>query len=82
MKKDAEEAYASVLMEVAKYAAEVKLGTVDIRLKAKDTFASLWLVTISFMYGTIQKNVLYLPKPMKYQTKQSFGQVMKRTEMP
>jgi len=38
MKKDAEEAYASVLMEVAKYAAEVKLGTVDVRLKAKDTF--------------------------------------------
>lgn len=38
MKKDAEEAYAYVLMEVAKYAAEVKLGTVDVRLKAKDTF--------------------------------------------
>lgn len=38
MKKDAEEAYASVLMEVAKYAAEVKLGTIDVRLKAKDTF--------------------------------------------
>ena len=38
MKKDAEEAYASVLMEVAKYAAEVKLGTVDVRLKAKDVF--------------------------------------------
>lgn len=38
MKKDAEEAYASVLMEVAKYAAEVKLGTTDVRLKAKDTF--------------------------------------------
>lgn len=38
MKKDAEEAYASVLMEVAKYAAEVRQGTVDMRLKAKNVF--------------------------------------------
>ena len=38
MKKDAEEAYASALLEVAKYAAEVKLGTTDIRLKSKDVF--------------------------------------------
>lgn len=38
MKRDAEEAYASVLMEVAKYAAEVKLGTVDIRLNSKNVF--------------------------------------------
>lgn len=38
MKKDAEEAYASVLMEVAKYAAEVRQGTVDMRLKSKDVF--------------------------------------------
>lgn len=37
MKKDAEEAYASVLMEVAKYAAEVRLGTVDMRLKGRNT---------------------------------------------
>lgn len=37
MKKDAEEAYASVLMEVAKYAAEVRLGMVDMRLRSKDT---------------------------------------------
>ncbi len=37
MKKDAEEAYASVLMEVAKYAAEVRVGTVDMRLKSKNT---------------------------------------------
>ncbi len=37
MKKDAEEAYASVLMEVAKYAKEVRLGTVDMRLKSKNT---------------------------------------------
>lgn len=37
MKKDAEEAYASVLMEVAKYAAEVRLGTADMRLKSKNT---------------------------------------------
>lgn len=37
MKKDAEEAYASVLMEVAKLAAEVRLGTTDMRLKSKDT---------------------------------------------
>ena len=38
MKREAEEAYASVLLEVAKYAAEVKLGTTDMRLKSKDTF--------------------------------------------
>ena len=38
MKKDAEEAYASVLLEVSKYAAEVKHGTTDMRLKSKDTF--------------------------------------------
>ena len=38
MKKDAEEAYASVLMEVAKYAAEVRRGTVDMRLKSKNVF--------------------------------------------
>ena len=37
MKKDAEEAYASVLMEVSKYAAEVRLGTADMRLKSKNT---------------------------------------------
>ncbi len=37
MKKDAENAYASVLMEVAKYAAEVRLGTADMRLKSKNT---------------------------------------------
>ena len=37
MKKDAEDAYASVLMEVAKYAAEVRLGTADMRLKSKNT---------------------------------------------
>ena len=38
MKRDAEEAYASVLLEVSKYAAEVKHGTTDMRLKSKDTF--------------------------------------------
>ena len=38
MKREAEEAYASVLMEVAKYAAEVKLGTVDVRLSSKNVF--------------------------------------------
>ena len=38
MKKAAEEAYTSVLLEIAKYAAEVKLGTKDIRLKSTDVF--------------------------------------------
>lgn len=38
MKKDAEEAYSSVLMEVAKYAAEVKRGETEMRLRSKDTF--------------------------------------------
>lgn len=38
MKKAAEEAYTSVLLEIAKYAAEVKQGTKDIRLKSTDVF--------------------------------------------
>lgn len=38
MKKDAEEAYASVLMEVSKYAAEVKRGVAEVRLKSTDVF--------------------------------------------
>lgn len=38
MKKAAEEAYTSVLLEIAKYAAEVKQGTRDMRLKSTDTF--------------------------------------------
>lgn len=39
MKKAAEEAYTSVLLEIAKYAAEVKLGTKEIRLKSTDSFS-------------------------------------------
>ena len=38
MKKEAEERYASALQEVATMAAEVKLGTVETRLKGTDTF--------------------------------------------
>ena len=38
MKKDAEERYASALQEVATMAAEVKLGTVETKLKGTDTF--------------------------------------------
>lgn len=38
MKKRAEESYNSILMEVAKYAAEVKQGTREQRLSAKNTF--------------------------------------------
>ena len=38
MKKDAEERYASALQEVATMAAEVKLGTVEQKLKGSDTF--------------------------------------------
>jgi mRNA-degrading endonuclease RelE of RelBE toxin-antitoxin system len=38
MKKEAEERYAAALQEVASMAAEVKLGTVEMRLKGSDTF--------------------------------------------
>ena len=38
MKKEAEERYASALQEVATMAAEVKLGTVEQKLKGTDTF--------------------------------------------
>lgn len=38
MKKEAEEAYQSALMEIAKYAAEVKRGIRDMRLKSTDVF--------------------------------------------
>ena len=38
MKKEAEERYASALQEVATMAAEVKLGTVETKLKGTDTF--------------------------------------------
>lgn len=38
MKKEAEERYASALQEVATMAAEVKLGTVETRLRGTDTF--------------------------------------------
>ena len=38
MKKEAEERYASALQEVATMAAEVKLGTVETKLKGSDTF--------------------------------------------
>ena len=38
MKKEAEERYASALQEVATMAAEVKLGTVEQKLKSSDTF--------------------------------------------
>lgn len=38
MKKEAEERYASALQEVAAMAAEVRLGTVEQRLKGTDTF--------------------------------------------
>lgn len=38
MKKEAEERYASALQEVATMAAEVKLGTIEMKLKGTDTF--------------------------------------------
>ena len=38
MKKQAEDAYQSALMEIAKYAAEVKKGTKEVRLKSTETF--------------------------------------------
>lgn len=38
MKKNAEQAYNSILAEVAKYAAEVKKGTREVHLSSKDTF--------------------------------------------
>lgn len=38
MKKQAEDAYQSALMEIAKYAAEVKKGTKEVRLNSTETF--------------------------------------------
>lgn len=38
MKKAAEQAYDSILAEVAKYAAEVKAGTREVQLSSKETF--------------------------------------------
>lgn len=38
MKKRAEQAYDSILAEVAKYAAEVKVGTREVALSSKETF--------------------------------------------
>ena len=38
MKKEAEDAFMSVQMEIAKYAAEVKQGTKDMRLRSTDDF--------------------------------------------
>ena len=38
MKKKAEQAYDSILAEVAKYAAEVKAGTREVQLSSKETF--------------------------------------------
>ena len=38
MKKNAEQAYDSILAEVAKYAAEVKAGTREVQLSSKETF--------------------------------------------
>ena len=38
MKKKAEQAYDSILAEVAKYAAEVKAGTREVALSSKETF--------------------------------------------
>lgn len=38
MKKRAEQSYDSILAEVAKYAAEVKAGTREVQLSAKETF--------------------------------------------
>lgn len=38
MKKKAEQAYDSILMEVANYAAQVKQGTKEMRLKSTETF--------------------------------------------
>lgn len=38
MKKEAEELYASTLQEINAYAAEVKLGTTETKLKSSDTF--------------------------------------------
>ena len=39
MKKEAEDAYNSVLLEISTLAAEVKLGTKDIRLKSTEVFS-------------------------------------------
>lgn len=62
IKKDAEEAYNSVLMEVAKYAAEVKRGVTEVRLKSTDVFC-IALAGYYLVYTwDANKNVFILAK--------------------
>ena len=62
MKKEAEERYASALQEVATMAAEVKLGTVEQKLKGADTFT----IALAGYYLTYtwnrERNVFVLAK--------------------
>lgn len=62
MKKRAEQAYESILAEVAKYAAEVKAGTREVQLSSKETFC----IAIAGYYAIYtydkQKKVFVLAK--------------------
>ena len=73
MKKDAEEAYASVLMEVAKYAAEVRQGLLTCVLSQRTCSVLHWQVTISYITGMqIQRSSCSL-RLMPFQTVLRFG---------
>lgn len=65
MKKRAEQAYDSILMEVANYAAQVKQGTKEMRLKSTETFcialAGYYLI---YTYDS-EKKVFVLAKGFK-----------------
>lgn len=67
MKKRAEQAYDSILAEVAKYAAEVKAGVKEVQLVSKETFcialAGHWLI---YTYDR-KKKVFVLAKALEVQ---------------
>lgn len=78
MKKDAEEAYASVLMEVAKYAAEVRQELLICVLSRRTCSVLHWQVTISYIIGMQIPRSSYLQRLMLSRTVLRFGQMRSR----
>ena len=62
MKKNAEQAYDSILAEVAKYAAEVKAGTREVQLSSKETFCIALAGYYAIYTYDRQKKVFVLAK--------------------
>lgn len=69
LKKDAEDALAAVVQDIAAYAAQVKLGTKELLLKSKDTFCiSLAGYYLIYTWDE-QKNVFVLANGYEVQDK-------------